>query len=156
MNNEEIIKQFYKAFSIGDATGMTACYHKEVVFQDPAFGRLEGERAHKMWEMLLSEKTAGTSVTFDNITATSDHGSADWVAKYSFGEKQRSVTNRVSARFKFKDGKIIEHIDTFDLWKWSQQAMGPIGYLLGWSSFMRNKIQNTTNSRLDSYLSHLS
>ncbi|WP_373852613.1 hypothetical protein [Tenacibaculum maritimum] len=33
---------------------MTDCYHKDITFQDPVFGKLKGQRAIKMWEMLLS------------------------------------------------------------------------------------------------------
>ncbi|MFL0100562.1 hypothetical protein [Tenacibaculum maritimum] len=35
---------------------MTDCYHKDITFQDPVFGKLKGQRAIKMWEMLLSRK----------------------------------------------------------------------------------------------------
>jgi len=57
----------------------------------------------------------------------------------------------VQASFQFKDDKIIQHKDHFDLWKWTQQALGPAGYLLGWSSFMKNKIQKSTNKMVDDY-----
>jgi hypothetical protein len=38
------------------------------------------------------------------------------------------------------------------LWKWTKQAMGAPGYLLGWTPFFKNKIQATTNSRLDKFI----
>ena len=49
--------------------------------------------------------------------------------------------NKVIANFKFKDGLII---DTFDLWTWTQKEMGLTGYLMGWSFFMKAKIQQET------------
>lgn len=153
MNNQELIEKFYTSFSDGNAKEMTACYHENIVFQDPVFGRLEGEKAYKMWEMLLSKKNKSTKITFDNIQANIEKGSAHWTAIYNYGEKKRKVINIVSAQFKFKDGKIIEHIDSFDLWKWTQQALGTIGYLLGWASFMKNKIQKTTKTQLDEFIS---
>lgn len=73
--------------------------------------------------MLLSQKKADTKVTFENINASVENGSANWQAKYVYGNKQRKVTNNVSAQFKFKDGKIIENIDSFNLWKWSQKRL---------------------------------
>ncbi|MCK5103475.1 MAG: nuclear transport factor 2 family protein [Cyclobacteriaceae bacterium] len=35
---KHIIEKFYKAFENLDAEGMIACYHKEIEFEDPAFG----------------------------------------------------------------------------------------------------------------------
>lgn len=152
MNNTELIEKFYTSFANGNFKEMTACYHENIVFQDPVFGRLEGKRAVKMWEMLLTKRTESTKISFDNIHATSDHGTANWTAKYVYGDANRKVTNVVRANFKFKEGKIIEHIDSFDLWKWSKQAMGIVGYLVGWSPFMKNKIQKTTKMRLDTFI----
>ena len=152
MTNKELIENFYTAFSNGNVNGMIDCYHKDIVFQDPAFGVLKGERASKMWEMLLSRSTKSTKINFDTVQADSKTGSANWVAEYNYGEKNRKVINNVSANFKFKDGKIIEHIDTFNLWTWTQQAMGFLGYLMGWTSFMKTKIQKTTNKQLNEFI----
>lgn len=152
MSNKELVTKFYESFSNGNVTGMLACYHKDVVFEDAVFGKLKGERAFKMWEMLLSQKKGDTKINFDNVNATTENGSANWVAEYLYGDKQRKVVNRVSAVFKFKDGKIIEHTDTFDLWKWTKQAMGATGFLIGWTPFMKNKIQQTTNKKLDEFM----
>ena len=150
MNNKELIEKFYTSFSEGNASEMNACYHKDIVFQDPAFGILKGERAMKMWKMLLSNKKAGLEVTFSNIQTTSNAGSADWVAEYTYGK--RKVINKIHAEFKFKEGKISEHTDTFNIWKWSKQALGGIGYVLGWTPFMKNKIQKMTNRKLDYFI----
>ncbi|WP_026235625.1 nuclear transport factor 2 family protein [Echinicola pacifica] len=152
MGNKELIQKFYTSFSEGNAAGMVACYHDEVVFEDPAFGQLKGERAKKMWEMLLSKKGGAAKISFDQVHATADSGAAHWLAEYTYGKQNRKVINRVEASFKFKEGKIIEHIDSFDLWKWTQQAMGLSGYLLGWSSFIKTKIQQTTKAKLDAFL----
>jgi hypothetical protein len=78
-----------------------------------------------------------------------------WVVNYNYGSKKRSVKNHVAATFEFKDGKIIKQTDMFDLWRWSQQALGASGYLLGWSSFMNNKIQKTTNGLLKKFMENV-
>ena len=106
----------------------------------------------KMWEMLLSQKSSGTKISFGNISTTEEKGTATWKAEYLYGDKNRKVINKVFARFKFKDGRIIEHIDYFNLWRWTQQALGPMGYLMGWTPFMRNKIQKTVKMRLDDFI----
>lgn len=152
MDHKEIINKFYTSFTEGNSEGMVKFYHKDIVFQDPVFGRLEGDKAFKMWEMLLSKKKDDTKISFDNIQASSEKAQANWVAEYYYGESKRKVINKVSANFKFKDGKIIEHIDTFDLWKWTQQALGILGYLIGWTPFMKSKIQKTTNENLNKFI----
>ena len=153
MNNKDLVVKFYTAFSEGNAKSMTECYHHDVVFQDPAFGKLTGDRAKNMWHMLLSNKTNDSGgVTFKNIIVNDSKVSAEWRAEYLFGEKKRPVVNNVTANFKFRDGKIIEHIDDFDVWTWSKQALGLSGLLLGWTSFLKNKIQQNANAKLDEYI----
>ena len=59
-------------------------------------------------------------------------GRARWVATYLFSATGRTVENHIEAYFRFADGKIIEHHDHFDLWRWMRQALGAKGLLLGW------------------------
>jgi len=153
MTNKDLIEQFYLSFSNGDAKGMTACYHQDIIFQDPVFGKLKGERAGKMWEMLLSQKTNTIKITFGDIESNNETGHTNWKAEYIYSKTNRKVINHVQANFKFRDGKIIEHIDTFNLWKWTQQAIGIIGYLIGWTPFMKSKIRKTVTKALDKFIS---
>lgn len=151
MNNKEVIEKFYTAFSEGDAETMISCYNDDVIFSDPAFGTLKGPNAKAMWKMLLGNKKSKSKVSFNNIQADNSSGSASWIANYNYGPKSRKVTNHVNAKFEFKNGKISKHTDDFNLWKWTQQAMGASGYLLGWSSFMKNKIQEETGKKLNAF-----
>jgi len=150
--SQPIIEKFYAAFANGDAAGMISCYHEEVAFTDPAFGTLQGDRAKAMWRMLLSNTDAGLTVHYFDIEAGDDTGKAKWLAKYFYGPKRRLVVNEVSAAFTFKDGLIYTHVDSFDLWRWTRQALGLSGTFMGWSGFMRNKIQATTKGRLDKFM----
>jgi len=150
--NADLIETFYTAFANGDAEGMIACYHPEIVFTDPAFGRLKGAKAKVMWKMLLSNKESQLEVRFGGIEADENTGKARWGATYLFGPKKRPVINLINARFRFKDGKIIEHTDSFSLWKWSRRALGISGWFLGWSGYMRKKVQETTGNRLAQYV----
>lgn len=152
MDNNKLIEKFYTSFSKGRVKEMTDCYHNDITFQDPAFGQLKGNRAVKMWEMLLSRSSKSTVISFSNIQTSLDEGTTNWRAEYTFGATNRKVINIVRANFRFQDGKIIAHIDTFDLWKWSRQALGVSGYLMGWTPFMRNKIQKTTGKQLDNFI----
>lgn len=153
MNNKELIEKFYTAFSSGNAEEMISCYHEDVLFKDPAFGTLKGNDVFNMWRMLLSKKSNTTKITFTNITTEGNKGAVNWTAKYLYGNKNRKVVNNITANFTFKNGKIIKHIDTFNLWNWSRQALGFTGLLLGWTPFMKTKIQKTTRKKLDNFIS---
>ena len=151
MENEQIIKHFYKSFAANNADKMIACYHDEVEFSDPVFGLLKGEDAKNMWKMLIERGGGNIKIEYKNVSADDKKGSADWTADYLFSKTGRKVFNRIHAEFKFKDGKIFRHTDSFDVWKWSQQALGLSGYLLGWSSFLQNKIQQNARKTLREY-----
>lgn len=154
MDNKQIIQKFYTAFAEGDAETMISCYNDDIIFSDPAFGTLKGINAKAMWTMLLSNKNSQAKVSFNNIEAINDSGSASWIANYNYGPKARPVTNHVNAKFEFKNGKISKHTDDFNLWKWTQQALGLSGYLLGWSNFMKNKIQGETSKKLNAFMNN--
>jgi hypothetical protein len=42
------------------------------------------------------------------------------------------VVNRIDALFTFRDGRIVRHVDRFDLYRWIRQALGTKGVLGGW------------------------
>lgn len=151
MTNSELINKFYESFACADAEGMVSCYADEIIFTDPAFGELHGEDAKNMWRMLIKSSKGEIKISFNRVNADDKTGSANWVAEYVFSKTGRQVINKISAQFEFQNGKIIRHTDHFDLWRWSQQALGLTGYLLGWSSFMKNKIQKQTKSLLKTH-----
>jgi hypothetical protein len=152
LKNEEILEQFYSSFQKGDAQGMSACYHDSVTFTDPAFGRLTGKEVGAMWGMLLSRKESELKIEYSGISTTEKSGEAQWIATYKYGPEKRSVVNKIRSRFKFRDDKIIEQVDDFNLWAWSRQALGPVGLLLGWTPLLRNKIQGMARKALLKYM----
>jgi ketosteroid isomerase-like protein len=151
MTNTELITTFYESFAKGDAEGMVACYHDCIQFQDPAFGELKNEDAKNMWRILIGRSNGEIKLSYSNVQANENTGSANWRAEYTFSATGRKVINIVSAEFEFKDDKIIKHTDSFNIYKWSKQALGMKGYLLGWTSFMQHKIQQQSNSLLKKY-----
>ena len=149
MTQEETIDAFYGAFQKQDAETMVSCYHKDIIFNDPAFGTLQGERAKNMWRMLCeNQKGKKFKVDSSDIVCCDDTGIAHWEAHYNFSKTGRKVHNRIDAEFKFKDGMIINHIDRFDLHKWAKQALGFKGFLLGGTNFFKNKLQSQTHQLL--------
>ncbi len=151
-NHHALIETFYTAFANRDAAKMNTCYHEDIVFEDPGFGQLKGERAKAMWAMLLSRKGGGSEIIFDQVKADDRQGSAFWQATYFYGKNKRKVINKIHAQFEFKDGKIIKHTDDFNLWKWSRQAIGLPGLLLGWSGFFKKKMHGQTSKMLDQFM----
>jgi len=155
MNSAEqkkLITRFYDAFSCLDGETMASCYHKEVVFEDPAFGILKGDHAANMWRMLCqSQKGKDFVVTFSDVTVSGNKANANWEAKYTFSKTGRKVHNKIQAHFEFADGKIIKHTDRFNLKKWAKQAMGFKGALLGGTSFFKQKLNKQTNAMLKKF-----
>ena len=135
-----LITEFYSAFQRLDAEAMAACYTADVVFRDPAFGELRGRDAGDMWRMLTT-RAKDFSLTFDHVRSDDSTGSAHWVATYLFSATGNTVVNDIGVRFVFRDGKICEHHDHFDLWRWSRQALGIKGLLLGWSPALKNAVR---------------
>jgi ketosteroid isomerase-like protein len=129
--HERLIREFYAAFARRDAEAMARCYHDDVFFSDPAFPGLRGEEARDMWRMLLARAT-DLEVVLDEAAADAQGGSARWTATYTFSGTGRPVVNRISAMFAFRDGLIVRHYDRFSFWRWSAQALGPLGRFLGW------------------------
>ncbi|RMR85264.1 nuclear transport factor 2 family protein [Pseudomonas coronafaciens] len=138
--NSALITRFYEAFAQLDAEAMSACYTDDVLFSDPAFGELRGAQVGDVWRMLTS-RAKNFSVVFDQVRADDQTGSAHWVATYLFSQTGRTVVNDIQARFVFRDGKICEHRDHFDMWRWSRQALGLKGLLLGWTPLVRNAVR---------------
>jgi limonene-1,2-epoxide hydrolase len=150
---KSVIEEFYSAFSIQDGEAMTRHYHENVVFEDPAFGKLEGKRASAMWKMLCeSQKGKDFKVRVSEIQSDGKMGSAKWEADYTFSKTGRKVHNVIYAQFDFDGDKIMNHRDSFNLHKWSKQAFGMTGFLLGWTPAFKNKLQVQTNSMLDRYM----
>ena len=145
--NAELITRFYRAFQQLDAEGMAACYADDVCFSDPVFQDLRGDEAVDMWRMLAA-RAQDFSLTFDQVQADDRQGSAHWVATYLFSQTGNTVVNRIEARFVFRDGKIVEHRDHFDLWRWARQALGLKGLLLGWAPPVQNAIRRQAGKGL--------
>lgn len=149
--HRELIETFYRAFQRRDAAAMAACYHPEIVFDDPVFRDLRGREAGAMWAMLCGRAT-DLEVEFSGVEADGARGKAHWEARYTFSQTGRKVHNVIDAEFEFRDGLIARHVDRFGFWRWSRQALGLPGWLLGWTPILRNKVRATVRKALDGYL----
>jgi ketosteroid isomerase-like protein len=150
-SNATAIETFYRAFQDKDYVTMSACYHADIHFSDPVFTDLYGDEARAMWHMLCDQGT-DLVVTFSDVRAGGDRGSARWEARYTFSPTGRSVHNKIAASFVFRDGLIIRHIDTFGLWKWTRMALGSTGTFIGWTGMAKAKVQQAADVGLRRFM----
>ena len=149
--NEQLVEKFYTNFQTRDAAGMCACYHPQVIFSDPVFDSLRAAEASAMWHMLCA-RARDLEITFSNIRADDHTGAAHWEARYTFSKSGRRVHNVIAAAFVFREGLMLEHHDSFSLWKWARMALGPAGALFGWTPFLRQTIRKEARSNLNAFV----
>jgi len=101
---------------------------------------------------MLCERGTDLVLEFRDVHADDSSGRAHWDALYTFSQTGRKVLNRIDASFTFRDGKILRHQDSFGLWRWTRQALGPIGLVLGWSPLVQNKVRAQAMKALDKYM----
>ena len=150
-NNEELIQTFYDAFTRLDYTTMQNCYAADPIFNDPVFGILQRDEVRAMWEMLCKNAKDFT-LQADKIEVDGEYGTCNWTATYTFSKTGRRVVNKVKAHMRIENGKITEHTDEFDIYKWSRQALGLPGILLGWSGYLKNKIRFDAKKKLQMFM----
>ena len=130
---------------------MQACYHNDIVFNDPVFQNLKGGEAKAMWHMLI-DSSKKLTLQYNTISAHGDSGVAHWEAYYPFSRTGRKVHNIIDAKFEFKDNKIIRHTDHFNFWRWSRMALGTPGIILGWTPLINRKVKSIARAGLDKFL----
>jgi hypothetical protein len=104
-----------------------------------------------MWQMLC-ERGKDLEIKFWDIHADDKKGSAHWEAWYTFSKSDRRVHNVIEASFLFQEGKIIQHVDKFNLWRWASMALGPVGTYLGWTPFVQASIRKEARRGLEKFM----
>jgi ketosteroid isomerase-like protein len=138
--SREVIFRLYEAFAVRDHVGMALCYTPDARFSDPVFTDLRGTQVAAMWRMLCQRAT-DLRITYSDVSAEGNSGSAHWEAWYTYSATGRPVHNVIEAAFTFRDGRIAIHRDHFDLYRWTRQALGTTGVLLGWTPFLRSAVR---------------
>ena len=155
--NTETLTRFYAAFAELDADTMAACYAEDATFDDPAFS-LQGQREISgMWHMLcaatLAKNREDWRLEFRDVRADDSSGHVHWEAHYRFSVSNRPVHNVIEADFTFTPQRLIaSHTDQFDFWRWSRQALGYGGWVLGWAPFFQKQVRVQTRAALANYL----
>jgi ketosteroid isomerase-like protein len=146
-----IATKLYGAFVRKDGATMASLYANDATFSDEVFVDLTGLDAGKMWRMLCTSKDL--KVTYEILECTKDVARIKWQAHYLFSKTGRPVHNIIDATITVADGKIRSHTDKFPFWKWSAQALGPIGLILGWSPIIKNMVRQQAKARLQAFAS---
>jgi hypothetical protein len=155
--NEQTLVRFYGAFAELDPERMAPCYAEDVAFDDEVFSLRGKTQVMGMWRMLCAAtKDKGADVwqlRYRDVKADDAHGAAHWDAHYRFSATGRIVDNSIDAQFEFgPDGRIVQHRDRFDFWRWSRQALGAPGLVLGWTPMLRGKIRAKAAENLRRYM----
>lgn len=136
----EVISRLYEAFAVRDHAAMARCYTPDARFSDPVFTDLRGAQVAAMWRMLCQRAT-DLRITYSDISADGNSGAAHWEAWYTYSATGRPVHNVIEATFTFRDGLIAAHHDHFDLYRWTRQALGSTGVLLGWTPVLQSAVR---------------
>lgn len=150
--DQALVNRFYDAFAAHDGATMAASYHPEAEFVDPAFGQLKGKEIGAMWQMLLAAAAGGLKVSHRDVHVSQGKGRAHWDASYVFSATGNRVDNSIDAEFEFKDGLIWRHRDHFDMHRWSSQALGLPGMLLGHTPLVPGLIQAQARRNLKAWM----
>ena len=144
-----LLERYFEAFRARDGAAMEACYHPAARFSDPVFPVLSAAEVGAMWRM-LTHRAQELHVEYELVEASEASGQALWSARYRYG--RRLVVNRVASRFLLQDGLILEQTDSFDFARWARQALGPAGWLLGGTGFLRRRVQAQARAALARFM----
>jgi ketosteroid isomerase-like protein len=143
---------FYTAFARRDGAAMAALYSDNATFTDPVFPGLKGAEVGSMWKMLTG-RSKSLRIEHKIIEVKDNLVVVDWQAWYNFSATGRDVYNIVRGELTVVDGKIVTHVDHFDLYRWMRMALGPKGVLLGWLPPVQKALQKKARAGLVEFMS---
>jgi ketosteroid isomerase-like protein len=147
----DVVRDFYEAFARRDGGAMASAYADDVRFSDPVFPELRGEHARAVWRMLCA-RAEDLRVSYTIVDANEEEALVRWNAWYTFRATGRPVHNVVHSTLKLRAGRIFEHVDAFDFWRWSRQALGPAGWALGWTPWIRARVRAQAGGALSAFV----
>lgn len=146
-----VARRFYDALVARDWKVVGSLYADDATFNDPVFTHLQAAEVRAMWRMLLT-RGKDLTVVYEVLNETQTAAQVRWTATYTFSQTGRKVVNVITAALSLRDGKIVRQVDAFDFHRWSSQALGPIGVLLGWTPWLQRKVQRQAMAGLHSFV----
>lgn len=135
-----LLHRFFAAYAESDGDGIAGFYHPSVRYSDPVFGALTGSCVLGMARLLCAVEH-GRKLVCTEVQTEDPLFVVRWETHYIFAGTGRPVRKIVESRFRFTHGRIVEQTDRFAFWGWSAMALGPVGWLFGWTSLLRNSIR---------------
>jgi limonene-1,2-epoxide hydrolase len=128
--NAVLLRRLFTSLQERNHQAMADCYAPSATFRDIAFDLRGGREIHAMWRMICT--TTPVKVTIQQVEADDRGGRARIVDEYTFSDTQLPVVNPITSRFRFENGRIVEHRDECDARRWAEQAIGGVkGWLAG-------------------------
>ena len=128
--NAALLRRLFTSLQGRDDQAMADCYAEQATFHDIAFDLKNRREIHAMWRMICA--TTPVTVTIEGVEADDRTGRARIIDEYTFSDTGNPVVNPIESRFRFADGRIVEHRDECDERSWARQAIGgPFGWLAG-------------------------
>ena len=145
-----VARRFWDALGAKDADAMAACYAADATFEDEVF-RLRGAECGTMWRMLF-QGAADLRIRTHPLKQGDGVAHGTWEAWYTFSATGRPVHNKIRTRLVVRGGKVVDHQDSFPFWRWSRQALGAKGWLLGWTPLLRMVVRRQARRRLQRWM----
>ncbi len=149
---EQVAITYFEGFKNKNPEQMNALYKPDVdgIFNDPVFQNLNTHQVQSMWSMLLRGSKDLTS-TYKIVEVTDTSVTVEWEAHYTYSATGRKVVNNVRSVLQIENGLIVKQIDTFDLSKWTGQALPPVvAQLFAW--FPDLTIRKLAKKTLNGYI----
>lgn len=152
----QALERFFDAMQRCDTEALRTSYHPALRFDDPLISTTSvGDRldwcgmlwsprdadGQRIWQLELEEvRTRGALAT------------ARWNLRYRYTPTKRLIDQALHSHFSFDaDGRITTQRDSFDFWRWSRQAHGLLGLLLGWTPLMWDQAREQARASLEDH-----
>lgn len=134
-----IVKEFYEALSTGDFHAIQSFYSPEATYQDEIV-TLKGNEVFSHWFMMCREDFK-TKAELIEIKENQNIVTTKWTIDYLLVPTGRRIFLEEEGYFYFNDGVIAAHRDKFDIYSFTKQGFGMLGYLIGWTSWAQNRLR---------------
>ncbi len=151
---QALVQRYFTAFAALDAAAMNDCLHPEISYTDPLFPNLRRQQVAAMWRMRLAVMALhrkDMSLSWTVVFCEERKAQVFWEANSRHAGGRR-IRHKALATLAFWDGRIVRHVDGYNFWHWSRQALGITGALLGWHKGYRLAVQAAALRQLTSFM----
>lgn len=149
---QELVASFYGAFSRLDYEQMMDCYADDIIYNDPLVGLIERGEVKAYWKMICANAKALSLKTYDFEEIDDEYVTSRYQVEYYLEATGKKVRYAAKSFMRIAEGKIVEHSDGFRLSTFLGNTYGLAGQLLGWTGYLKKKVQHRYRLLLDQYL----